>query len=660
MKTIRVARVQQRAFDIELGERKTVVRSADGEERRRYPVSFSSEMPARKWSWEGEYLEVLSHEKGDVDLSAADKGLPMLKSHQRLLHCGSIWDVANDEKKKRLSGDAEFSSIPLGQEEETKVVEGHTRTVSVGYEYLPGMKLIGTDEETGLPIYLFRWRPLEVSLEPIPADQSVGFGRKHPAISEEDGEPKQSDAIEFAIEERAAQPLTEGDGIMGRTIQPGGTPETPVMPVVKAPAERMTETERNAEVAGILEMAKAHGLLDRAIEWIRGNMTKDQIAQKMLEAIRTKGPGQPAAEALEDMPPKDLSRYSVVRAVRMHVETVEGKRGGYDGLEAEVHQELFKTRAGIDHGGIRIPLRQRPGTGPDQLERTLGTTEATGGATLVGQTVVPDMIEFLKNQAFVIRAGAKVYTGLRDILHLNRKTGVPTVQWMAENPVSGVTGTEPTFGYVDLSPKTMIGKVTISRQLLATSSIDHENDIRADLAEGTGLAIDLAACHGTGTDKQPVGIYSAAGVQAWPCGGVPDLTDLTTMVGMAADKNADFGAQAFATTPLMAAVFMRTPVISGQWPMIWTGPFREGKIIGFPAYASNQISKTLEASTKHGLIFGNWNDLAIGSWGNDIELIVDIVTRADYGQVVITSFAMGDVAILRPESFVKGTGATIA
>ena len=46
-------------------------------------------------------------------------------------------------------------------------------------------------------------------------------------------------------------------------------------------------------------------------------------------------------------------------------------------------------------------------------------------------------------------------------------------------------------------------------------------------------------------------------------------------------------------------------------------------------------------------------------WGNDLELVVDEVTQASKGQIIITSFSMADTALLRPQSFVKGTGATI-
>ena len=45
---------------------------------------------------------------------------------------------------------------------------------------------------------------------------------------------------------------------------------------------------------------------------------------------------------------------------------------------------------------------------------------------------------------------------------------------------------------------------------------------------------------------------------------------------------------------------------------------------------------------------------------NDFEIVVDVVTKAARGQVLITSYSMGDTAVRRGESFTKGTGATIA
>jgi hypothetical protein len=158
-----------------------------------------------------------------------------------------------------------------------------------------------------------------------------------------------------------------------------------------------------------------------------------------------------------------------------------------------------------------------------------------------------------------------------------------------------------------------------------------------------------------------VGIYSAADVLSHPVGGVPNLEDVTTMPALVADKNADLGALSWMTTPLMAGVLKRTPLVSGYPVFLWSGTYREGELGGYPARTTNQISKTLGAgSNEHGLIFANWQDLLVGMWGNDLEIVVDVLTKAARGQILITSYSMGDTAVRRGESFVKGTGATLS
>lgn len=650
-RTVKVPRIQYRDFEVEVEARA----DQDEGQLRLYPVSFSSEAPVRRFSWDTweEYDEVLSHTGSDVDLSRAKNGLPLIKSHQRLLHFGSVNDIALDEKRGRLRGMASFSSIPLGQEQETMLREGHIKTVSVGYQVL-SMEMVAKDKKTGLATYRCRWMPYEVSTEPIPADHKVGFGRTRTA--------PEVDLVEFTIEE----PATEGERTMSvdagtqpaAVDRPAKGAETQDAPAAAAPAPKVTDTrDRGLEAAEIMDMAQAHGMTDRAAGWIRQGLSPDQVSREILKAVRTQGPGQPSAEALAAMPTRDRKRYSIHRAIRMQAELMDGKRARYDGLESEVHDELAKHRTGADHGGVLVPWR----LSDDDQQRVLGTTQQTGGATLVGQQVMPDMIDLLRNRALVLVAGARLYPGMQGVVYFNKKTGAPTVTWMEENPPSDAPQSEPSYGYVSLSPKTLIGQVQIPRQLLVMSSIDVEADIRSDLATGHGLALDLGALHGKGTDKQPVGIYGAGDVQSHPVGGVPDLEDVTTMPALVADKNADLGALSWMTTPLMAGVLKRTPLVSGYPVFLWVGTYREGELGGYPARTTNQISKTLGAgSNEHGLVFGNWNDLLVGMWGNDLEIVVDVVTKAARGQILITSYSMADTAVRRGESFVKGTGALLS
>lgn len=639
-KTVKIPRVQYREFRVELDP--PGAREAESGEL--YPISFSSELPIKRWSWDGPYYEILSHIAGDVDLERATEGLPVLKSHDRKEHCGSVTGITLDAVGRKLRGMLGFSSIALGVEQKTMVDEGHLRTVSVGYE-ITGMLLEQTDADD-VPTYRCTWTPLEVSPTPVPADFGVGFGR------EDEKQRVAEDSLAwFEVEDPAADGGEARMTMKPKVESAGSAPEGTPVPDVRA-----IERDYGAEAAEIAEICTANGRADRVADFIREKVSPGQVARIVLEEIRTSGPAQPASESLAGVPERDIARYSIQRALR-----IAGGMEKRDGMEAEVHDELISRGGSASNGGILVPWRLRNAAEAiEQSQRALGTGEATGGATLVGEQVMPDMIDLLRNKTRVIEFGARLYPGLQGVVNFNRKTTAPTVEWMAENPVTGATGSQATYGYVTMSPKTLIGMVEVPRQLLTMASIDVEADIRSDLAIGHALAIDLAALHGSGTDKQPVGIYSAADVQAKAFGGIPTLTTLTDCVGLVADENADFGALAFMTTPLMAALLSRTPLIGSTYPkFIWDGKISDGEVIGYKAGATSQVSKTLVGGAEHGLIFGNWNQLMVGLWGNDLELVVDEVTLASKGQIKITSFSMGDVAIRRPKAFVKGTGATI-
>jgi len=639
-KSIEIPARLYRDFPIELGERQE-----SGEGGERYPISFSSEVPVRRWSWEiGDYFEVLSHDPADVDLSRAENGLPALKSHSRSDQIGSVTGIVIDAKAARSRGSLGFSSIAVGVEQKTLVDEGHLSTVSVGYE-VRGMDLISTDEN-GLGTYRCKWTPFEVSTEPVPADFQVGFGRSD---RESSGELR-------SVEIDVVEPAGGGEADMAGTEETR-TVETPSPPKVEAQEEpRLEKRNLSREAAEISEMAASYGVAERAAEWIRAELTPDQVGRKILEIKRTEGEPAPGSEVLDAMPTRDKARYSVRRAM-----AIAANAEKFDGIEAEMDTELRAHRSGGDHGGILIPWRLR---GNDELtgyaKRTLGTGEATGGATLVGEVIMPDMIDLLRNKALCLVAGARLYPGLSGVVQFNRKTSAPTVNWIEENPASDAASSEGAYGYVTLAPKTLIGTVQVPRQLLTMATIDVEADIRTDLAIGHALALDLAALHGTGTANEPEGIYSAAGVLSKAFAAVPDLAKVSAMVGKIADANADVGSLSWMTTPLMAELLTRTVKESGYPVYLWNGPLTDGTMLGYPARATNQISKTLGTGADHGIIFGNWTDLLMGLWGNDLEIVVDTVTRAKKGQVVVTSYSMGDTALRHGASFCKATTAVIA
>jgi hypothetical protein len=581
-RTVKIPRKLTREFTVDLGERQ----GEDGAEL--YPITLTSRFPVKRWSWDGAYYEILSHDPADVDLSRAVAGLPLLKNHITSQQIGSVQGVRLDAQAEKTRGMLSFSSISIARDQKALVDEGHLKTSSVGY-FVTGMRLIKTDEDD-VPTYEVSWAIAEESLTPVPADPTVGVGRSAEESILAIRGVAADKLVEFEVADhvRAESPADEGgeEEMKDKDGREVGTVTPTPMP---APALEEIARDYGKEAAEIAGLCAGHNCADRAEGFIREKVPPGKVATIILDEIRTAGPAQPGSEAL-DVKPRDVGMYSIRRAMGI-VAGIEKR----DGMEAEIHDELIVKGAKPTHGGMLVPWRLRADTElAEASKRALGTTEPAGGATLVGTQVMPDMIDLLRNKTRVLELGAKLYQGLQGVVQFNKKTGTPTVSWMEENPASPAAGSTGSYGYVTMSPKTMIGSVTIPRQLLTMASIDVEADVRSDLALGHATAFDLAAIHGSGTDKQPVGIYSAANVQAQAFTGIPDLPELTSCVGKIADVNADFGALAWLTTPLMAALMSRTPLIGSTYPkFIWDGKVSDGEMIVYNALASTQDSKTL-------------------------------------------------------------------
>ena len=80
------------------------------------------------------------------------------------------------------------------------------------------------------------------------------------------------------------------------------------------------------------------------------------------------------------------------------------------------------------------------------------------------------------------------------------------------------------------------------------------------------------------------------------------------------------------------------------------------RLNGYAAMASNQIPSDLTKGTGSSLsaiIFGNFSDLIVGSWGPGTELLVNPYSKDKEGVIKVVGFSFVDVGIRHPESFCR-------
>ena len=146
-------------------------------------LSFSSEFPVERWFGS----EVLLHDEGAVDFKRLLSVGTVLFTHGRDMNYGKM-PVAKIDKawldtaQKKCRALITFDEDDDSQKVKKKVLKGFIKGVSFGYavgsweEVMAGKKS-SNGRFTGPAWLALRWEPYEISIEPTPADPSVGVGR---------------------------------------------------------------------------------------------------------------------------------------------------------------------------------------------------------------------------------------------------------------------------------------------------------------------------------------------------------------------------------------------------------------------------------------------------------------------------------------------------
>jgi HK97 family phage major capsid protein len=630
---------------------KLEARAADGADApARYEVAFSSEYQVTRSFWGETWREQLSHEPGAVDMGRFASG----RAAVLLGHGGQpigVIDEASVGQDKVGRAVIRFSRTQRGADAEIDFNDGVTPNISVGY--IPKRaQLVETDEENGDLWRATLWEPVELSIVGVPADPTVGAGRDQngdqiPPVEIEEGPT--------VTKERA---MTKEEKEEQERIAAAAAAETTRKQRESATAAATLAEEARAKQ--INEILEPRGLAHMARDFILSTLAPEQVAARALEALKVHGTAQPAEESLASLgaSAEEVKGYSYARAIMGLVDLAEGRQ--FSGFEADVHKELLKKvpKERALKGGVLVPTRLAPPS-----TRTLATTTGGKGAELLFEQP-GELIEILRTRMAVILRGARLLTGLTAPIGFPKQTGAATAYWVGENPPADIPDSDLAFGLAQLAQKTLQASTSYTRQMLVQVSIDTEGLVRDDLAAVHARAGDKAAIHGLGANGEPTGIYKAAGVSAVAVGGAMSYAKLLAMKGAVAAQNADMGSLGWIMHSTMATNLegiLDFPASAAGRP-IWTGTYLDGKVAGYPATASNQVSTTMTGSevtggAELGATFGNWADLIMGMFGA-FELIIDPYRLKKRGIVEVTSFQMLDILARHGQSFVKSTGAT--
>ena len=156
-------------------------------------------------------------------------------------------------------------------------------------------------------------------------------------------------------------------------------------------------------------------------------------------------------------------------------------------------------------------IRKRMG-----IDKALGTLTDTAGGTLVGFPTLGELIDLQRNVEAFAQAGATdVALPANGRIQYPKLTNATSAFWVGEG-VAGTTS-NPSTGYLDLTPKKLVIITDLNNELLRFGTISAEAMVRTDMAKVAALKLDLAMLEGTG-GTQIKGLITYDSASTWTPG----------------------------------------------------------------------------------------------------------------------------------------------
>lgn len=272
--------------------------------------------------------------------------------------------------------------------------------------------------------------------------------------------------------------------------------------------------------------------------------------------------------------------------------------------------------------------------------RAMQVTGAGGVHDSVVETEIDGILEPLYANSVLSQLGARWYTGLPkgDVQVPIMSAG--QVGWATEIAAAQATGN--TFTTKKLQPKRLTAYVDISKQLIAQDTIGVEAAIRRDIVNALNDKLQ-ATILGTEdkSDEKPAGIFYNVSYD--------NITDFKSLCNFEAKlDDANINGERKYLLGNGAKANLRS-MIKGTNN---TGMVMENDTVdGTPALNTSNVAGG--AAGKNKLVYGDFNYLAIGSWG-DLDITIDQYTQAVNGCIRLVINAFFDAIILRPEAFAFG------
>jgi len=289
------------------------------------------------------------------------------------------------------------------------------------------------------------------------------------------------------------------------------------------------------------------------------------------------------------------------------------------------------------------------GAKTDAEKRALSEgTDSAGGFT-VPEILSAQLIDLLRARTVAIQAGARTVPLTSDTNHVARLLTDPVPAWRSE--AGAVAESDPTFGRITFSPKSLAVLIKASRELLE-DSLNIRTELPRVIAGAMAVELDRVALFGSGSDPEPTGLTNVSGINeithdAALTSYAPFVSARTKVL----ESNAD-GVSAFVLNPRDDGTLAGLADTTNQ-PLMKPEAIRD-----IPFLTSMSVPTNLGAAsppTDSIIVGGSFRHLLIGM-RSEIRIEVLRERFADNLQYGFLAWLRADVAVEHAAAFSKITG----
>lgn len=299
-------------------------------------------------------------------------------------------------------------------------------------------------------------------------------------------------------------------------------------------------------------------------------------------------------------------------------------------------------------------LRARA-VGPSDAWERRALSSTAGGGNLIPDPIRATVLDDLKAQSFLGRAGASFVDMDSASLTISRVASAASHSWTPEGSTAGSTAMS--FDAISLDAKTLRGVHSANRELVDDAP-DFPGVLERELRGSLNAELERTALVGSSANGEPVGLLNSTDVTSLNFGG-------TTSGAAVSSSGAAWGEILRAREQLLTSnvsddghSYVWSPRVERQFASLTDAnnqPLQAPQALqGVSRYVTSNAPSTLAPGSLTGqsaLYYGRYRDLVVGMRLDPrVELLEErFATNFRFGWL---SFLRADIAVQRPESFV--------